>query len=123
MAHSKLYNQAAAMLERADARIARALVVGQPHERDAYGRLWWSRDNRRQRWAAVDFLARIMADHAMDTDSAVLAAERLVARAREADDISGLAKACAARVQIRSAAWAEAYGKYFAEWDKEFIIK
>jgi hypothetical protein len=111
------------MLEQADERLARALVVGEPHDRDAYGRLWWSRDDRIRRWQAVDFLARIRADHAAREDKAVGVAERLAARAREGNDTSALAKACAARAQVRRAVWLEVYGKYFAEWDREFIVK
>jgi hypothetical protein len=122
MAHSKLYNRACDMLEKADERMSRAPVVGEPHERDAYGRLWWSRDDRRERWRACDWLARLIAEQVVKESASVLAARRLVDRAERAGDVSAYAKAAAARIQITRAVWAEAYGRYFAKWGKEFIV-
>lgn len=123
MTRSKLYERAAALLEEADERMTAAPTVGEPHDRDAYGRYWWSLDNRVARWDACDWLARLIADRAVSESARIAVAERLAGRARQADDTSALAKAAAARLEMTRAVWTEAYGRYFAKWEKEFIIK
>lgn len=122
MTRSKLYERAAALLEEADERMTAAPTVGKPHDRDAYGRYWWSLDNRVVRWKACDWLACLIADRVVTESARIAVAERLADRARQADDVSALAKAAAARVQMTRAVWTEAYGRYFAKWEREFIV-